>query len=235
MDEHVSVRRREHLMVKDLRREHGLGPRGLRAAGRLVFFRASAGVGDELWKSDGTEAGTVPVADIHPTASSSPADLTAVGSQLFFRANDGTNGQELWKSSGTGATLVGPINSTPNPAANANPSFLRPSTTACSSAQTTVRPASSCGGRPSSRLRPAVTPQVPLAPAPVPPRLPHPRRRSAEEKKKPEGSRRGQEGLQEEEEEEVARARLPLRYSRQRPQAGPRFVQEAVRKAGAGE
>lgn len=26
---------------------------------------------------------------------------------LFFRADDGTNGQELWKSNGTGATLVG--------------------------------------------------------------------------------------------------------------------------------
>ncbi|NCR02294.1 MAG: hyalin, partial [Microcystis aeruginosa L211-11] len=63
--------------------------------------------GTELWKSDGTAAGTVLVGDIRPGASSSyPGNLTAVGNTLFFSANDGVNGRELWKSDGTAAGTV---------------------------------------------------------------------------------------------------------------------------------
>src|SRR5262249_1695405 len=64
--------------------------------------------GVELWKSDGTEAGTVLVKDIRPGSSpygfpfsSTPRELTAVGDELFFSANDGISGRELWKSDGT--------------------------------------------------------------------------------------------------------------------------------------
>src|SRR5262249_54140621 len=63
----------------------------------------------ELWKSDGTKAGTQLVKDIYAgSASSSPSNLTNVNGTLFFQANDGTHGQELWKSDGTadGTTLV---------------------------------------------------------------------------------------------------------------------------------
>ncbi len=44
---------------------------------------------------------------------SSPNSLTAVGSTLYFRADDGTNGAELWKSDGTtvGTVMVKDINS----------------------------------------------------------------------------------------------------------------------------
>ena len=46
--------------------------------------------GMELWKSDGTAAGTVLVKDINPgTASSIPSFLTNVNGTLFFTANDG--------------------------------------------------------------------------------------------------------------------------------------------------
>jgi ELWxxDGT repeat protein len=75
-----------------------------------LFFSANDGVnGQELWKSDGTDAGTVMVKDILPGAGTSDAyDLTNVNGTLFFTANDGVNGQELWKSDGTtaGTTLV---------------------------------------------------------------------------------------------------------------------------------
>jgi len=59
--------------------------------------------GTELWKSDGTEAGTVMVADINPGVdeygyglSSNPAWLTDVNGTLFFFADDGEHGRELW-------------------------------------------------------------------------------------------------------------------------------------------
>jgi hypothetical protein len=46
--------------------------------------------------SDGTADGTVRVADIAPgSASSSPAELTWIGSTLYLQANDGVNGIEL--------------------------------------------------------------------------------------------------------------------------------------------
>lgn len=69
---------------------------------------------NELWKSDGTEAGTVQVKDINPGsfASSNPNNLTDINDKLFFTANDGTNGRELWKSDGTetGTVLIKDIN-----------------------------------------------------------------------------------------------------------------------------
>jgi ELWxxDGT repeat protein len=53
--------------------------------------------GRELWKSDGTAAGTVLVGDIRPGSGGSyPSNLTAVGSTLFFSADNGVNGQEFW-------------------------------------------------------------------------------------------------------------------------------------------
>ena len=70
-----------------------------------LFFNANDGTnGTELWKSDGTFAGTVIVKDINPGAGSSNlAVLTNVNGTLFFMANNGTNGYELWKSDGTAA------------------------------------------------------------------------------------------------------------------------------------
>jgi ELWxxDGT repeat protein len=85
-----------------------------------LFFAADDGVdGVELWKSDGTDTGTVLVEDIRSgPASSDPSELTRVGGaflaagRLYFTANDGTNGVELWKSDGTalGTQIVKNIN-----------------------------------------------------------------------------------------------------------------------------
>jgi len=55
------------------------------------------------------------VRDIHPGPDSAdPAELTAVGSRLFFVADDGSHGKELWSSDGTptGTLKVKDINPT---------------------------------------------------------------------------------------------------------------------------
>ena len=99
--------------------------------GTLFFMAQDASHGFELWKSDGTAAGTTMVADINPGgASSSPQFLTNVNGELFFTANDGTHGFELWKSDGTSAGTqlvkdifpgaVGSITSVFGPWANVN-------------------------------------------------------------------------------------------------------------------
>jgi ELWxxDGT repeat protein len=68
------------------------------------YFDADDGVhGVELWKTDGSTAGTVLVKDINPTGGSDPWDLTALGNTLIFVANDGTHSRGLWKSDGTDA------------------------------------------------------------------------------------------------------------------------------------
>lgn len=73
-----------------------------------VYFAASDGVnGLELWKTDGTTAGTVLVKDINAGASSSaPADFVAYDGEVYFSAYDSTNGTELWKTDGTAGGTV---------------------------------------------------------------------------------------------------------------------------------
>ena len=63
-----------------------------------LFFSAYYGIsGIELWKSDGTEAGTVRVKDIYPgSGSSAPNYLTDVNGTLFFSAYTPLFGQEVW-------------------------------------------------------------------------------------------------------------------------------------------
>lgn len=56
----------------------------------------------ELWKSDGTDAGTVMVKDIYAGyESSSPQDFIDINGTLYFTAYNATSGYELWKSDGT--------------------------------------------------------------------------------------------------------------------------------------
>src|SRR5205823_8808173 len=97
------------VLVKDIR-PGGIGsnPFNLMVVGETLFFSANDGVnGTELWKSDGTAAGTVLVKDIRPgSAGSSPSYHTVVKGTLYFTANDGVNGVELWKSDGTAAGTV---------------------------------------------------------------------------------------------------------------------------------
>jgi len=66
--------------------------------GDAFVFGASDGArGLELWRSDGTAAGTALLQDIVPgVRSSSPRHFTVSGNHLFFTANDNQHGRELW-------------------------------------------------------------------------------------------------------------------------------------------
>ena len=93
-----------------------------------TFFDAWEGArGNELWRSDGTPAGTFAVRDLCPGACNgreSPELVVSAGA-LWFQGNDGAHGFELWKSDGTaaGTTLVKDI----GPGfASSFPTFLTP-------------------------------------------------------------------------------------------------------------
>ena len=102
-------------------------PKWLTPVGQTLFFSAyNPLLGNELWKTDGTEAGTVIVKDLFPGEyeSSSPTELVAVGNRLFFEANSGDgSGRELYVSDGTsaGTTLVTDIYPGPAGAGIVNP------------------------------------------------------------------------------------------------------------------
>lgn len=82
----------------------------------LIFTAYDEVNGDAIWKTDGTIPGTIMVKDINPNPpfpppifipTISPA-FFSFGGELFFSADDGTNGYELWKTNGTdpGTVLV---------------------------------------------------------------------------------------------------------------------------------
>ena len=73
------------------------------AFGTSLVFQANDGAnGAELWKSDGTTAGTTMVKDISTSLgqSSSPAGFATLDGVLYFRATDGAHGVEIWRSDG---------------------------------------------------------------------------------------------------------------------------------------
>jgi len=65
--------------------------------GKDIIYSGRDEQGGELWKTDGTAAGTVIVKDINvgPEASD-PFGFIEFNGVLLFRANDGVNGSELW-------------------------------------------------------------------------------------------------------------------------------------------
>jgi len=103
-------------MVKDIRSSESDLPAGglgyfshLTVVSNTLFFNANDGIhGRELWKSDGTAAGTVMVKDIDEGSGHAlyPTPFVVLNGTLFFIAEDGVHGRELWRSDGTAAGTV---------------------------------------------------------------------------------------------------------------------------------
>ncbi|MEQ1906759.1 MAG: ELWxxDGT repeat protein [Pirellulaceae bacterium] len=90
--------------VKDINLFGSSDPKDLTVVGNSIYFTAWTSVsGRELWKTDGTSAGTVLVEDLKSGfgSGSNPEELTKFGNLLLFSANDGVAGRELWISGGT--------------------------------------------------------------------------------------------------------------------------------------
>ena len=105
------------------RNQHGQGhpagsernnPARLTELDGTLFFEAVDGThGRELWKSDGTDAGTMMIKDIRPGARGSTTHayyglekLGIKAGRVYLAANDGIHGFELWTSDGTAAGTV---------------------------------------------------------------------------------------------------------------------------------
>lgn len=83
-------------------------PRYFEEVNGTVYFEAYNNYNYELWKSNGTQAGTSIVADMNGTASSGPKSLTGFNGELIFTATVSGYGNELWKTDGSvaGTTLI---------------------------------------------------------------------------------------------------------------------------------
>jgi ELWxxDGT repeat protein len=106
----------------DPTRTAGCDSRAIALGGTVYFAGYDAAAAVQLWKSDGTAAGTQRVTNIVTPSFGAfgICYLTVVGGQLYFQANDGITGSELWVSDGTTAgthevadILPGLLGSTP--------------------------------------------------------------------------------------------------------------------------
>lgn len=72
-----------------------------------LYFEASDGNDDFLWRSDGTPAGTEPILQSGVTS------MIAVGDGVYFRHDDGSSGTELWRADADSVALA--LDLTPGP------------------------------------------------------------------------------------------------------------------------
>jgi len=94
-------------LVRDVRHEPGPNqssyPSSMISLGdRVLFWARTPLLGNELYRTDGTAAGTSLIADLCPGACDSGGSQGfAIAGRAFFFATDGARGRELWTSDGT--------------------------------------------------------------------------------------------------------------------------------------
>jgi ELWxxDGT repeat protein len=107
-------------LVKDINPAPGKGSTipsspfdgGLTAASDYATFFADDGMhGPQLWRTDGTSAGTVPLTNLSRGYALGYGGM-AIGSRVLFPADDGIHGIELWGTDGTpeGTALIKNVN-----------------------------------------------------------------------------------------------------------------------------
>ena len=97
----------------------------LKVIDNLIYFSGNDGTnGQELWRTDGTVAGTYMVRNINVSGNSNPRDFIKIGNLVYFVAegNNNTGGAEIWKTDGTqaGTQLVKEVNTN----GSSEPTFL---------------------------------------------------------------------------------------------------------------
>ena len=102
-------------------------PTGITSCGghRVLFAATSRGLGNELWSSDGSPAGTYLVKDIcGGPGSSSPAFISCFRGLFYFQADDCVHGPELWVSDGLRNGTTEMVRDIRPGSAGSRPSFL---------------------------------------------------------------------------------------------------------------
>jgi ELWxxDGT repeat protein len=91
-------------------------------AGNSLYFSAlDPSLGEELWITDGTEAGTMLVKDIYPGIQGSRQKFyTAYNGQVYFTAFNPTNGTELWRTDDIEGAIMAGGDVLPGPASGAD-------------------------------------------------------------------------------------------------------------------
>ena len=135
----------------------GSYPEQLVASGLYLYFTADDGIRvRDLWRTDGTAAGTVLVKDFLSgrDTGSNPQEMVDVNGTLFFTVGAANVYRELWKTDGTAAGTVLVKDIAPRANTSSNPAPRVP---------TQTRP------RPSTRIAytvSALNPRVPCASCP---------------------------------------------------------------------
>jgi ELWxxDGT repeat protein len=114
-------------LVRDINTQpNDFGPERLFSAGGIAYYtHYTQSTGFELWRSDGTTAGTFLLKDIEPgSAGSDPGFFVLVGSTVFFAATTSATGWELWKTDGTASGTVIVRDAEPGPGSS-GPRLLR--------------------------------------------------------------------------------------------------------------
>jgi ELWxxDGT repeat protein len=104
--------------------QNSSNPHWLTTYNGLVYFAADNGIGEQLWRTDGTDIGTVKLTN-YVSINYSPADLCVVNNYLYFDAFTFPTGSEVWKYYGAAPITTGILDQTsendnviiyPNPA-----------------------------------------------------------------------------------------------------------------------